>query len=85
VVSGGAKGVDEIGEWLATAFLGLPPATVFRADWYNYGKFAGIKRNREMAEYAQALVAVWDGKSPGTANMIMEATERGLKVYVHRV
>ncbi len=36
-------------------------------------------------EYADALVAVYDGKSRGTKNMIEEATKRGLKVYVKTV
>jgi hypothetical protein len=36
-----------------------------------------------MAYYADALIAVWDGKSPGTKHMIKIATELGLKVYIH--
>ncbi|CUJ53406.1 Uncharacterised protein [Achromobacter xylosoxidans] len=36
-----------------------------------------------MAEYAQALVAIWDGKSRGTKNMIEQAKKSMLKVYVH--
>jgi hypothetical protein len=35
-----------------------------------------------MAKYADALIAVWDGKSRGTKNMIDEAKKLGLKVYV---
>jgi hypothetical protein len=34
--------------------------------------------------YADALIAMWDGVSTGTANMIKQATERGLKVHVER-
>ncbi len=48
------------------------------------GKAAGPARNRVMAMNAEALIAVWDGKSPGTKNMIDEATKRGLKVHVSR-
>lgn len=36
------------------------------ADWDRYGNAAGPIRNRKMAEVADALVAVWDGRSPGT-------------------
>jgi hypothetical protein len=38
-----------------------------------------------MAEYADALIAIWDGESRGTKNMIEEATKRGLRVYVKRI
>lgn len=38
-----------------------------------------------MADYADALIAIWDGESRGTANMIEEAEKRGLKVFVYRV
>jgi hypothetical protein len=82
VVSGGARGVDRLGERLAS-MLGVP-CRVFPADWDAHGRSAGVIRNREMAEYANALVAVWDGRSRGTANMISQARRMGLKVYVHR-
>jgi hypothetical protein len=45
---------------------------------------AGPIRNRAMAIASDALIAVWDGKSKGTKDMIEEATKRGLKVYVFR-
>ena len=35
-----------------------------------HGKKAGYLRNVDMAEYADALVAFWDGKSKGTGHMI---------------
>jgi hypothetical protein len=39
-----------------------------------------------MAQYADALIAFWDGKSKGTANMINEAKKQGLTVLeVHYV
>lgn len=53
-----------------------------------YGKFdarAGPRRNGEMAEYANALVAFWDGDSNGTADMIDQAREAGLHVQVFRL
>jgi len=82
VVSGGARGVDRLGERLAR-MLGVP-CRVFPADWDAHGRSAGVIRNGEMADYADALVAVWDGRSRGTANMISQARRRGLAVYVHR-
>lgn len=82
VVSGGARGVDAIGEMYSRSVLQKEP-TIFPADWDKFGKAAGHVRNAEMAEYADALIAVWDGKSPGTKNMINTALAAGLKVYVH--
>lgn len=83
VVSGRAAGVDSLGErWAENHGVSVKP---FPADWDKHRKAAGPIRNRQMAEYADALIAVWDGRSRGTGNMIKEASKRGLEVYVHRV
>lgn len=84
VVTGGASGVDAMGKRWAKVTLEIPHKE-FQADWKANGKSAGPIRNRQMAEYADALIAIWDGKSRGTKNMIEEATKRGLKVYVHKI
>lgn len=83
VVSGCANGVDTLGEEFA-ALQGIP-VKQFPADWVRYGKSAGYIRNRQMAEYADALIAVWDGQSRGTANMIKTAEELGLEVFVYKI
>jgi hypothetical protein len=83
VVSGGAKGVDALGEKYAEE-NGLN-LKIFNADWESHGRAAGPIRNRKMAENADALIAIWDGKSRGTKNMIETATKLGLLVYVKRV
>lgn len=63
VVSGVAHGVDKLGERWAQAHK--IPVKQFPAQWNKYGNAAGPIRNREMAEYADALIAVWDGQSRG--------------------
>lgn len=83
VVSGGAKGVDALGERYATENDKL--LAVFMADWNRNGRAAGPIRNGKMAEYADALIAIWDGKSKGTKNMIETATKKGMPVYVEKV
>lgn len=80
VISGGAYGVDRLGEQYAkTNNLTL---SVFRADWELFGKSAGPIRNKQMAQYAQALIALWDGVSRGTHDMIKQAIQNGLKIKV---
>ena len=56
----------------------------FPADWDLEGKSAGFKRNVKMAEYADALVAFWDGESKGTKHMIEIAKEKGLDIRIKR-
>lgn len=82
IVSGMAQGVDTLA--IQYAQENNLPLQRFWAEWEFYGKSAGPIRNRNMAEYADALIAIWDGVSRGTKNMIEEATKKGLKVYVHR-
>jgi hypothetical protein len=80
IVSGGANGADRLGERYSNEKdLNLK---VFPADWNKYGKSAGYRRNAEMADYSEALIAFWDGKSKGTKHMIDLALERGLLVKV---
>ena len=55
---------------------------IMEADWETYGKSAGYRRNVDMAESADALVALWDGVSNGTKHMINIARQKGLRVHV---
>lgn len=80
VVSGGAPGVDTLGEEFA-ADLDVP-LKVFPAEWEKLGKSAGPIRNRHMAEYADALIAIWDGESRGTKNMIATMERLGKPAFV---
>lgn len=82
VVSGCANGVDKLGELYAET-AGLP-IKKFPADW-SFGKVAGIIRNRQMAEYADAAIVIWDGSSRGSKNMIEESKKNNLKLYVYNL
>lgn len=78
IVSGAAKGADSLGEKYAkenNLSLHRKPA-----DWDAYGKSAGYRRNVEMADYADACVCFWDGKSKGTKHMIDLAEKKGIQV-----
>ena len=80
VVTGCAHGVDTLGQvW---AYDHGIPVKEFRPDWKGQGKAAGIIRNHAMGDYAEALLALWDGASTGTKDMISYARKKGLKVHV---
>lgn len=83
VVSGGYRGVDHLGEAWARAH-GMEPI-VIRADWSRHGNAAGPIRNGQMAEIAEALIAIPAGNSRGTTDMIAKAQKRGLRTYVHSI
>ena len=68
IVCGVANGADSHGEYWAK--VNGVPIKYFPAKWKKYGKAAGTIRNSEMAKYADALVAFWDGSSTGTKHMI---------------
>lgn len=80
ILSGGAKGADQLGERFAKEHnLDIE---YHKADWKSFGKRAGLIRNAEMAENADALIAFWDGASSGTKNMIDNAYQNGLIVDI---
>ena len=98
VVSGKASGVDTLGEmWADTHNITIKS---FPADWKNidvpivvvkenkYGKYnalAGFNRNQQMAEYADALIAIIKNNSSGTRDMIERMNKLNKKVYVLEV
>jgi hypothetical protein len=81
IVSGVAKGADLLGEKYAEE--NNYSLKQFPADW-KLGRGAGHIRNTQMANYADTLIAFWDGKSKGTKHMIETAREKGLSVNVCR-
>jgi hypothetical protein len=83
VISGTARGIDLLGE--RYGYENNIPILRFPADWGRYKKQAGFIRNAEMAANADALIAIWDGISHGTANMIKLAKDRSLIVHIHIV
>ncbi len=81
VVSGAGGSVDVSGErWAAAHDIHV---TQFIPDWDKFGTGAGPIRNQQMAKYAEALIAVWDGRSHGTRDMIGKAKRLGLTVKVY--
>jgi len=80
VISGGAKGADELGPMLSD--LLRRESKVFRADWKKHGKAAGPIRNKQMLDKGKPdLVVAFPGGS-GTSNMVKQAREAGVEVLV---
>lgn len=85
IMHGDAKGVDQIAGDLMK-YCRADEVKVFPPDHDKYeGWEAPLRRNTEMAENADALIAVWNGESPGTQDMIEKALDNGLDVYVKQV
>ena len=80
VVSGHARGADTLGEKYAQdeGFT----LEIYPAQWKKFGKRAGYRRNEQMAEVADSLIAFWDGSSKGTKHMIDIMNEKNLLVRV---
>jgi hypothetical protein len=81
VVNGGAKGIDLSGKVWAEHYE-IPVKTIL-PDW-SKGKSGGPIRNYKMVKYADGVIAVWDGKSKGTANTIELAKQLRRTLHVVR-
>lgn len=71
IVSGMAKGADALA--VRFAIEHNIKLYEFPANWYPNGSIdrgAGYKRNAEMGNFADGLLAFWDGHSNGTKHMI---------------
>ena len=80
IVSGMARGADALGYMFA--HKNNVKVYEFHADWVKHGKGAGFMRNREMGDFADALLAFWDGDSKGTKHMIEYMKKLNKPVYL---
>ncbi len=78
IISGGAVGVDTGAKALAER-LGIP-FKEFLPDYDTYGKRAPLVRNDRIIEYADMVIALWDGKSKGTQYVIAQCLKIGRRV-----
>ena len=81
LVSGGARGVDTSAREYAEAH-GLK-ITEFLPEYEVYGRRAPLRRNCEIIDYADLVLAFWDGESRGTAFVIKRCRELGKPVRVY--
>ncbi len=83
IVSGGARGVDACAKSYALHH-GLK-LTEFLPEYSRYGRGAPLRRNITIIEYADLVLAFWDGKSRGTKFVIDNCEKRNIPVAVHRI
>ena len=80
IVSGGAVGVDACAEEYANN-NGIR-LTLFRPQYELYGRAAPILRNRQIVDYADKVIAFWNGHSKGTLSVIKYAESIGKECLV---
>lgn len=78
IISGTAMGVDTLGERFARE--NNISIERFAAQWDIYGNSAGYVRNTLMANNADWLICVWDGKSKGSKHMLDIARNKKLNI-----
>lgn len=80
IVSGGAKGIDTCAREYALAH-GLK-LTEFLPEYDKFGRGAPLKRNITIIEYADLVLAFWDGTSRGTKFVIDNCKKLGKEVKI---
>jgi hypothetical protein len=83
IVSGGAKGADSLAEQFAIKFN--IKTKILKPDWDTYGKSAGYRRNCDIVNAADIVIAFWNGISPGTKHSIDIANKLNKKVIIINV
>lgn len=80
IVSGGARGIDtRAREYAVKNKIKL---TEFLPEYEKYGRSAPIKRNLLIIDYADYVLAFWDGKSHGTKYVIDNCKKKNKRVRV---
>jgi hypothetical protein len=84
IVSGAARGADAFGAYFAKK--NNVKLHEFPADWELHGKAAGFIRNKKMGDFADGLLAFWDGESRGTKHMIdyMNSLKKPVQVVSYK-
>jgi hypothetical protein len=83
IVSGGAKGVDTLGEQFTDEF-GIQK-DISKPDWNKYGKGAAFIRNQEIVDHSDILIAFPIKTSGGTWDTIRKTQKSGKRVLIFEV
>ena len=80
LISGGAIGIDQCArEYAIQNHIRL---TEYLPEYQKYGKAAPLKRNLQIIEHADLVLAFWDGKSRGTRYAISCAKKLGIQIRI---
>ena len=80
IISGGAKGIDEIAENFADQHKISKLIIYPRYDIY--GKAAPLKRNEKMVDLADQILIIWDGISHGTKHTVSYAKKKNKNIVL---
>ena len=83
IVSGGANGVDALGERFADDFN--LKKDIAKPDWKKHGKGAALIRNQEIVDSSDCIVAFPLKSSGGTWDTIRKAQKAGKEVFIFEV
>lgn len=83
IVSGGARGIDQCARRYAQAH-GLK-LTEFLPDYEQFGRGAPLRRNLTIIDYADQVLAFWDGESRGTRFVIENCKKQGKPLRVFKL
>jgi hypothetical protein len=57
----------------------------FLPDYKQYGKAATHIRNSQIVEFSDALIAFFNGSSPGTKSILEKVKKKGLKIKIVKI
>jgi len=80
ILSGGAEGVDSSAKEYALA-NGIK-YTEFLPEYNKYGRVAPLKRNIEIINNSDLVLAFWDGVSRGTKYVVENCVKRNVPVKI---
>lgn len=81
IVSGGAIGVDRSARnYAKTHNIKLKK---FLPEYERYGRSAPLKRNLQIIDYADEVIAFWDGMSHGTRFVIENCKRKNVPIKVY--
>ena len=83
IVSGGARGIDQCARRYALSH-GIK-LTEFLPDYDTYGRSAPLRRNIQIIDYSDLVLAFWDGASSGTGFVITKCRERNREYKVFQL
>ena len=82
IVSGGAKGIDTCAK--ECAIKNKIKLTEFLPEYKKYGRSAPLKRNIEIIDFADEVIAFWDGESRGTYFVIDNCKKINKKITIYK-